>query len=396
MCSITGVRDFPIDNRVTITQALYQKTPGSFLIDLQWAKRSVPPTIGAAGIFQEISSQQVTTLRFQSNTYKLIQTQICAPLHTSLLRDTLKAQVKAELIVTFKAQSSTIAEPYIYFCIPIVAGSTANPSAYLEALRTDRLPGRPLGYDSLIPEDRHFLSYTTCVQQVSNTQSTPIQVKVLLFVGCLTYPQEKITEILHNIPGFARATEFPQLSSLPDNVQPRTQSSRFLIGAESDFSNFLLYGLLPVGTSSESSTSEPGTRVDTTDAYKCIPLLPDQNVKDGKIIVDTENGELLSQVLDERKNDMNQVTPGQEGLTPADVERAIGITFGVALGIFVLSVLAYAITLGTTGNAGPAWPWLRSQFAGMTPYMFTILLVGTIGVLVGLGIGYAATAIPRK
>lgn len=387
MCSVTGVRDFPIDNRVTVTPQLYQKIPGSFLIDLQWAKRTVPPTIGARGVFQEISSQQVSTLRFQSNTYKLIEVQLCAPQHTNLLPDSKKSAIKAEIIITFKSASSSISEPYLYFCIPIVSGSTSNPSAYLEALRTDRLPGRPIGYDTLIPEDKHFLSYTTCLQQVTDSKTQPIQTKVLVFVGCLTYPHENLLEILRKVPDFRQSSEFPEVSSLPENVRPRTQATRFLITSETEFSSFLLYCNLSAG----GATSEPATRVDSTDAYKCVPLIPDENVKDGKIIVDTEKGELLSQVLKDRSDDDNS---GQGGLSPADVERAIAIVFGIALGIFVLSVLAYAITLATTGNAGPAWPWIREQFSKMTPYGFTTLIVGVICMLVGLGIGYAI--IPRK
>jgi hypothetical protein len=139
------------------------------------------------------------------------------------------------------------------------------------------------------------------------------------------------------------------------------------------------------------STSEPPTRVDSTDAYKCVPLIPDENVKDGKIIVDTEKGELLSQVLKDRSDDDNS---GQGGLSPADVERTIAIVLGIAIGIFALSVLAYAITLATTGNAGPAWPWIREQFSKMTPYGFTTLIIGIICMLIGLGLGYAI--IPRK
>lgn len=387
MCSVTGVRDFPIDNRVTVTQDLYKKTPGTFLIELQWAKRSVPPTIGSAGIFQEISSQQATTLRFQSNTYTLKQVQIVAPLHTSLLQDTIKPNVKAEIIMTFKAQSNTIGDPYIYFCIPIVAGASDSPSAYLEALRLNVLPGKPIGYNTLIPEDRHFLNYTTCVNQTQDNQTKPIQVKVLVFVGCLTYPQEKITGLLRLIPGFGQVSEFPQLSMLPENVQPRTQPTRFLVAAETDFLNFILYGLLPQDSASGSGKGGPGTRTDNTSAYKCVPLLPDQNVKDGKIIVDTENGELLSQVLDDRDGDMDQGT-SSEGLTPADVERVIAIVFGSALGIFVLSVLVYTITLATTGNAGPAWPWIRAQFSGLTPNIFVNIMIAVLSMLIGLYAGF--------
>jgi hypothetical protein len=386
-CSEIGVRDFPIDNRVTVTPQLYQKIPGSFLIDLQWAKRTVPPTIGARGIFQEISSQQVSTLRFQTNSFKLLEVQLCAPQHTNLLIDSKKASVKAEIIITFKSENSSISEPYLYFCIPIVSGSSSNPSAYLEALRTDRLPGKPIGYDTLIPEDKNFLTYTTCLQQVTDSTTRPIQTKVLVFVGCLTYPYDNLLEILRKIPGFEGKTEFPEITSLAENVRPRTQANRFLITAETEFSTFLMYCNLSKG----GSTSEPPTRVDSTDAYKCVPLIPDENVKDGKIIVDTEKGELLSQVLKDRSDDDNS---GQGGLSPADVERTIAIVLGIAIGIFALSVLAYAITLATTGNAGPAWPWIREQFSKMTPYGFTTLIIGIICMLIGLGLGYAI--IPRK
>jgi hypothetical protein len=116
-----------------------------------------------------------------------------------------------------------------------------------------------------------------------------------------------------------------------------------------------------------------------------VPLLPDQNVKDGQIKVDTEKGELLSQIL---KEDDDQAA-STSGPTPADVEKLIAIFFGISLGIFILIILAYVISLytGTSTEKHP-WLFLEMKIKETTPTYFIAMLVGIIGFVIGLLVQY--------
>jgi Na+-transporting methylmalonyl-CoA/oxaloacetate decarboxylase gamma subunit len=90
-------------------------------------------------------------------------------------------------------------------------------------------------------------------------------------------------------------------------------------------------------------------RVDATSAYKCTPLNPDTQIKDGKIVVDTQKGELLSQVLQERTADLSAEAPSG-GLTPGDIQKVIAIAFGIGFGLLILSLLAYFVSIYSTGE----------------------------------------------
>lgn len=106
---------------------------------------------------------------------------------------------------------------------------------------------------------------------------------------------------------------------------------------------------------------------------------PDQNVRDGKIVIDTDKGVPLSQVLSEK---IDSDTPSGS-ITPGDVEKIVAILVGTVLGVFVLSIIAYIITIYTSKNALDNWPWLRLQTSSLLPITMVAILMGGMGFAIG-------------
>jgi uncharacterized membrane protein YwzB len=153
----------------------------------------------------------------------------------------------------------------------------------------------------------------------------------------------------------------------------KTNTTTFLITTEGDYKNFLRTSDL-----ADTAAGSGNRRIDSTDSYKCVPLNPDQTVKNNRIVIDTDKGVPLSQVLKEKKEEQ-----GEAKITPGMVERMIAILLGTAAGIFILSVLAYLFSRVTSDTAEPQWVWLTTQSRNLLPMIFVSMVVGVIGFLIG-------------
>lgn len=379
MCSPEGIRDFPIQNNVAVSAVLNDSIPGNLLLDVQWGIRSTAPSFESNSIFlregEKGQGTQSTTLRLQGNTYTLRTVQIVSPLHTKFLDSSLQSQVRGEVLLIF-GRLSSLGNSYLIFATPLLAGTTAAPSQYLVSLQNDRLPGRPITLESLVSPSLKYTTYTTCVQQTQQNKTQPAQIQVLVFRDGIVFDEAGIQAI--RVKSQGQGSQSFGTLQLPDNLIAKTQSALFTIRTEEDYKTFFRTGLLQSsGSGSQGGTG--GRRTDTTSSYKCVPLNPDQNVRDGKIVIDTDKGVPLSQVLDDKKDGD---TPSGN-ITPGDVERAIAILVGVVVGIFVLSVIAYVISIATSKNAGDNWPWIRMQTSNMLPITIVGILMAAIGFAVG-------------
>ena len=352
-CPDTGLKDFPVKLGFQPTTLLNRGLPNTdLMLDISWGTKSTTP------VFNNLMLEEgdinhtggSTTLRLQNNAYSLRSIQICKPLHDSFLTSN-KNSCKAEIVMAFSSGSTG----YVLVCIPIVVGSTESPSLYLEALRQQKLPGRPISLNTLLPKDLSYVSYSTCLNQTQSNQSTTKNVSVIVFSAGLTYLENSLTDIKR----LTNQSIFPDVV-LPDNLIAKSNGDFYTIPSDTEYRSKINYGLYAINLQEVSR----GRRTDSTDAYKCVPLLPDQNVKDGRIIVDTEKGELLSQVLKERSADIN--LDKQSMLTPATVEQTIAIVIGVFIGLFVLTIIAYFIYRFTSNDKSPLVPWLASFFTWFT------------------------------
>ena len=332
LCPSTGIRDFPIQNNVKVNDDLILAVKESYLVSVQWAQRSDAPKVAGGGFFDEGAQHSAatnqSTLRLQGNSYTLQSVQLCKPQHVGFVRDVDKPLVQAEVILCFSGNGSG-AEKYVFFCIPILNKPTTSPNVYLTAGANGRLPGGPISVGSIMPEKQGFLCYSTCLNQVQSGKSVATQARVFVFYEGLFF---NVGSVATNL-------------QLPDNITPTTMAVPFTLQNDIDFKNFLRSSDLKTGKGDAALNQ----RVDATSAYKCMPLNPDTQIKDGKIVVDTQKGELLSQVLQERTTDLSAEAP-QGGLTPGDIQKVIAIAFGIGFGLLILSLLAYFVSIYSTGE----------------------------------------------
>jgi hypothetical protein len=368
-CPATGIKDFPIQNNVTITQTLNESIFEPSTLDVQWAKRGTVPAFQENYLTEGIysSGEQTTTLRLKGNSYTLKIVKLADPQHRTLLPDADKPLCLGEIVMIFES-ATALTEKFVFLCIPILNKVSSTLSPYLESIRLDRLPGRPISLSDLLPNSKKYVSYATCLHQVTSGKTNPAQAAVLVFTGGLLYPQAQFNDVVKKMK-----VEL-QLGSLFDGLMPKTNASPFLIATQTDYKNYLRYSELLAST----GTSIGGQRIDSTDSYKCVPLNPDETVKNNRLIIDTDKGIPLSQVLKEKKDEQ-----GEAKITPGMVERMIAVVLGTAAGIFILSIVAYFFSLVTSENADPAWPWLLERTRDLIPMIFVSMVVGIIGFLIG-------------
>jgi hypothetical protein len=237
----------------------------------------------------------------------------------------------------------------------------------------DRLSGRPVGLDDLLPSSKEYVSYSTCLRLVQSNSSTPVQAAVIVFWNGLPYPF--LRDICSKMKKTPPITSPPRLESLVQGLIPKSETTLFLVTSEEVYKNYLRSSEL---TSTTSRITTDGKRTDSTDSYKCVPLKPDENVKNNRIIIDTDKGVPLSQVLKEKEQEQ-----GEGKITPGMVERMIAVVLGTAIGIFVLSVFAYIFSQVTSETSGTSFPWFMGKVKDMVPMVFVSIVVGIIGFLIG-------------
>lgn len=377
-CPATGIKDFPIQSNVTVTQSLNDSIKENSTLEIQWAKRGTVPTFTKNYLSEGnlSSGEQTTTLRYKSNLYTLQSVQICEAQHKGLLTASDKNLCIGEVVMIFSS-SSALTEKYIFICVPILNRITSDLSPYLESIRQDRLPGKPVSLDQLLPSSKRYISYSTCLRKVIGWKTEATQANVLVFTDCLSYPLANLSELISKkMTGFdPKPTQTPPLSPLIDGLIAKTEPNLYLISSEADYKSLLRYSELL----QQGSTNQQGNRrTDSTDSYKCVPLNPDETVKNNRLIIDTDKGVPLSQVLAEKKED-----EGEAKITPGMVERMIAAILGTAAGIFILSVIAYIFSLMTSENADTSFPWLASKTKDMLPMVFVSMVVGVVGFLIG-------------
>jgi len=386
MCSPFGIRDFPISNSVPVTPSLNAQIYEEFPLDIQWGPQATEPNFiydgqyANLGFLQYMSSASTTSLRLNGNSYTLISVQLCEPQHRSLLPQSKQRDCSGEIVMGFKTQS-TIAERYIFLCVPILTRATTTLSVYLEALRKGALDGKPTSlFTVLPPNDQHFISYSTCLQRSESSGTSSSTAKVFVFTEGLAYPAANFAEIARKIvrPTPSGPRSLPAIQ-LPDQLQDRSQAVLFTISTETDYKSLLRYSqYYPKGQPDSSQF-----RTDRLESYKCVPLEPSQNVKDGRIVVDTESGELLSQVLKDNQS-MEGTAKKNAKITPAMIEKIIAFSVAVIFIAFIFLVLAYIVSNMTTTNADSFFGIVKQNMGTIAPVVFFSTLVGVVCFVLGV------------
>jgi hypothetical protein len=123
-----------------------------------------------------------------------------------------------------------------------------------------------------------------------------------------------------------------------------------------------------------------GVRQDDTDAYQCVAIDPDAAVVDGKISVDINSGEVLTEVLTKRDALMkaNSVKPS---MNPGRLEKYMGTAIGIVLCIVLFWIIIQFTAMMFIGP-GPA-QGVASWLTSVPTYGVIILIAGFVGFIVG-------------
>jgi hypothetical protein len=388
MCSTLGLRNFPLLNTVTVTDDLKKQITEQLDLEIQWGPRSTEPRFDSAtpridqGYLEYYDSgDQTTTLRLHGNSYVFMSLQLSTPNHRSYLPQSKQTDCSGELTMAFRATNLTLAaEAFIFVCVPILARVTATPNVYLKSLRVQRLPGAPLTLETILPtRDQHYLTYSTCMNLVQPSQTYPVQVRVLVFTDPIEIAPNEFNDIATASNG-TRVASLPNFY-LPFGLNSPSGQTRSTIGDSVSFARYLRYSLYKKNGSSTATSSQ---RRDNLNSYKCVPLLPEQNVKDGTIVVDTDTGQLLSQVLDDKQADAaSGLAPVESPISPAVIQK-IGI---ISLAIFILvglfAVIGYYMMRFLSPNTDEVLSIPMQKVSTWGPTAAIAIVLGVIGFVIG-------------
>ncbi len=369
-CPSTGNQSFPIglEPGVVPTQDLYTSLKSPVSVEFTWSSRTNAPIFlnQAKGLLDEGGSNQ-SSARFQAMDYSLLSAQITNATHNSwIVNADAKNANRLDIVCIFKSRLADTQFPYIFVVIPIISMDSASPeSNYLLAL-AGLCGDRKIHSleDALPPPDRRdYVNYITCLNP--NGENA-----LVLFFMNGRYASLKTTNGIYEMSGRGPTTPWPSLE-VPTNITLSTPST-----LNSDKFN----KSVRVGTLISREVRGGQFRIDDTNAYTCVVMDPDKDIKDGKFLIDTNTGNPLplNSVLAERESVRRFEIP-ISGLSPGVLEQAVAIFLGSLLGLVLLFMIIYFyLDWKNGGGAAPSW------FSKISGIVLSAGLFGFIGFLIGI------------
>jgi hypothetical protein len=364
--SLTGNKSFPIGLGFTPTQDLYDGIKGGFSIDFNWATRQEPPIFSNQA--KALLNEGKSTARFQGMEYSLVSAQLTNATHNSWILSTEANQAnKLDIICIFKSQLLDTEYPYIFVVIPIISMDSAVPESNyllgLSGLSSDR---RMYSLEDTLPtgDGRVFASYSTCLEPNGENAL------VLVFLNG-RYASLRTTNAITEISGRGPTTPFPPLS-VPTSIT---------LTAPSELDQARFEKTVRVSTLLSRQVRGAQFRADDTYAYKCVVMDPDRDIKDGKLVIDTQTGSPipLNEVLLARDKVREFEIP-VSGLKPGQLETAVAIFLGILLGLLFIVALVYLFLRWRNPIGETVFPEWFAQMSGVT---ITACLFSFIGFLIG-------------
>jgi len=343
---------------LTATESLYDTVSEPLTMDLQWSSRATPPifmTPANQGITDEVGAgnTNLSTLRYNNNTYTIAAVQIIKASHTAwILPITNQALNTEDIVMTFRTNSDTTSYKYIVFVVPILRTGTFVPS-YLGGIANPTGNGS-YSLESCMPSNNHslFAYYATCLKGTADFTSTQ---NMYVFVateglkvasGTMSGVQNALGASANsfgswNPPFINRLTSNPTSINTLDKFTTSVLSTNQLL----NFNDFKkLYPNI-----------DQNVRTDSTEAYKCVPLDPDTTIADGKLQVDLKSGNplTLTSVLADRT--ATQAAAGvKSSMEPGRLSKYLGTALGAILAsILFATIIYFAVAWYSGGTAAP-------------------------------------------
>jgi hypothetical protein len=360
-CPPSANTSFPIRMDTDINSANYDSIEDTVSIDIKWSTRTTAPVITTDGKTDDVGTgtSNITTLRYNSSNYNLVSVQICKATHKSWLETPERRTLnKADVVLTFENVNTSRDNRYILLIAPLCMteiDTVSNPSKYIQGLyeQSESNPlsslfgggsGQEYSLRTVFPPENttRFVYYSTCL--TGNTQNPGTQTS-LVFINTVginlsktmsTSLLEKLGRELKRQSGQTSEVYVKAYDDLPafeppftTRLQPVSSSIKNLEDLKrrcNTTKQLLNYA---------SYKATLNARQDSTDAYKCVPLDPDVDIRDGKLTVDTANGQLLTELNAQRQALMGEVTGGIPGWFTSGFEANFGST---AMGIIVILI----------------------------------------------------------
>jgi hypothetical protein len=296
----------------------------------------------------EAKSQTATFIHWNGNKYTNVSCQLTQPTHQKWILTTTRSNNMADFIMTFQTGRDVVSYKYILLIIPLIGTAEVSVANTPEYLRRTAEPTREGDYTirSMFPPSptAMFANYATCLSGYAASKA-PEMVSVFLAVEGLRVS----SDVLNAIKGKTTAQNFlPFIAPFDTRLTKPIQT----IGTkEMPFQDFIqvtnqLLNYEHAGKQYKDINRL--TREDTLDSYQCVPLDPDRNIQDGKITVDLESGEVLSDVIAEREA-LRAADATKGSMEPGRLEKYMGSAIGIVLAVIFFSIILYF-----------AWNWLRT------------------------------------
>jgi hypothetical protein len=429
VCPTTGLYSFPIDLGFSATDSTYTGVDEDLAIDIKWASRSTPPQLSGNSVeAQQAILDEVTvtsnigggtTLRYRGYDYKLDSVRFCKATHTKwLIPSDKRSKNKIDVILSFtvsqNANNPTVRN--IVFVSPLYNVDTdteGTRSFYFQAMTQANLSNFSVREVLPSSDTTRFAYYSTCLEPYNNMNTPQF---LLVFVAVEGVPiGPGIQAAIQELVGIDNFNNFPNFTpTYLANSLSINRAQKILNTDAESFNNFVasstaILNYAKLSGSYRQVRAEP-TREDELDAYKCVPLDPEKDIKDGKLTINLNTGAPLSTIEQQRLATKEEGLDPKRMINPETTEVIMTIGTAVIMCLFVVVVLFYAIVSIFTKPATPVVPTAAPSIPGPPPataaaaaaaaiapsaskgswlkrivmWLFAILILGGSGFVIGL------------
>lgn len=362
--------------------------PTPLVMNFQWSTQTTSAQFrdSSTGLLQPEPIQ--SEVRYNGRRYTLESAQFTSPTHaTWVIPATNQTRVQEEITLTFRTADTIIDENpnTIILVIPIIRddNATVDPP-FLKALANPNdLPGNVSPRD-VIPnwQNNLYAYYTICAQGMA-TNDPPQYVQVIVFTRGLSVKPTLITQILTSMNSAQQTPKFGAYSPplglvLTSIVGDTIAESTFPIRVKHAYNLLEPQGIQPAATAIAKEVP--------TDAFKCVPLNPETDISNGKILIDTVTGETLTDVEKERVATKSAATSAVNFTAFANSLKG-GLSIALAVAFVFLFFFIIFSGSGDIGVPGEELGAVRRLLIKLAELPIP-LVVGFIAGFIGFAIGF--------
>jgi hypothetical protein len=390
-CSSFALQSFPIKILTQPTLDLYFSVLEPLSFEFQWATRTTAPVfLGAQNGM--LSEDKNSSVRYNGITYTLESVQLTDPTHKGwILPARLQQSNFEDIILTFSHNTLENSKgDYLVFVIPIIRNfSNVTESNYLTSIGTTGA-AQSISLKSVIPSDPNslFAYYSTCVPAKAVGLSSQ-NVLNIIAVGGLPMIDVSMARIKKVFTSISLNTTYggyvPPLSITYPNTSTTLSSAVQFTQYINTTQNILVPPTAGVGPIQ-------GPIEDSTDAYKCVPFDPDNQIVDGKITINPNTGTILTQVQAER-NALVKAGKPVSGPPPEVYAKYASTALAFFFSLILVVILVYvfvgrAVGPHTLGHGAGYFQKYSTTINNMPTYLIIGLLCGFVGFMVGVVLKY--------